>query len=159
MPTAWPPRSIAPLHLYAQLRRAGVTRQRARIAGAGAHRGRAGGRPGAGTQGVRPGPAAGARAGPEQGFRVGAVIRRGYEQHAESRRSSSGRPVGCRLSARGFIQAGVVGWGIRYLIRMGERREQHHTARHDEPMEALRQHDEAFRALIERTAPQPTERA
>ena len=59
----------------------------------------------------------------------------------------------------GLIQAGVVGWGIRYMIRMGERREQHHADRHDETMEALRQQGEALRTLIERTAPQPTERA
>ena len=38
----------------------------------------------------------------------------------------------------GLIQAGVVGWGIRYMIRMGERREQQHADRHAETMEALR---------------------
>ena len=48
----------------------------------------------------------------------------------------------------GLIQAGVVGWGIRYMIRMGERREQHHADRHAETMRALE-------ALIERTAPKP----
>ena len=36
----------------------------------------------------------------------------------------------------GAIQAGVVGWGIRYTIRMSERREQHHAERHEETMEA-----------------------
>ena len=64
----------------------------------------------------------------------------------------------------GLIQAGVVGWGIRYMIRMGERREQQHTDRHTETIEALRlqatasseQHAATMRALealIERTAP------
>ena len=75
----------------------------------------------------------------------------------------------------GLIQAGVVGWGIRYMIRMGERREQHHAERHEETMQALdHQHTEmlealrqqgtasreqhattmrALEALIERTAP------
>ena len=78
----------------------------------------------------------------------------------------------------GLIQAGVVGWGIRYMIRMGERREQQHADRHAETMEALRlqttasreQHVEtlealrqqgdalrlqgdALRTLIERTTP------
>jgi len=78
----------------------------------------------------------------------------------------------------GVIQAGVVGWGIRYMIRMGERREQHHAERHEETMEAfrlqttasreqhvetlealrqqvdaLRQQGDALRTLIERTAP------
>lgn len=60
----------------------------------------------------------------------------------------------------GLIQAGVVGWGIRYMIRMGERREQHHADRHEETMEALRQQGDALRqqgdalrTLIERTAP------
>lgn len=60
----------------------------------------------------------------------------------------------------GVIQAGVVGWGIRYMIRMGERREQHHAERHTETMEALRQQGDALRqqgdalrTLIERTAP------
>ncbi len=64
----------------------------------------------------------------------------------------------------GLIQAGVVGWGIRYMIRMGERREQHHAERHEETMEAFRlqaiasseQHAATMRALealIERTAP------
>ena len=53
----------------------------------------------------------------------------------------------------GLIQAGVVGWGIRYMIRMGERREQHHAERHEETMEALRQQGDALRTLIERTAP------
>ena len=48
----------------------------------------------------------------------------------------------------GLIQAGVVGWGIRYMIRMGERREQQHVDRHAETMRALE-------ALIERTAPKP----
>ena len=52
----------------------------------------------------------------------------------------------------GLIQAGVVGWGIRYMIRMGERREQQHVDRHAETMRALE-------ALIERTAPKPEERA
>ncbi len=64
----------------------------------------------------------------------------------------------------GVIQAGVVGWGIRYLIRMGERREQHHAERHEETMRALEQQATANReqatatmraleVLIERTAP------
>jgi len=60
----------------------------------------------------------------------------------------------------GLIQAGVVGWGIRYMIRMGERREQHHAERHEETMaalrqqgDALRQQGDALRTLIERTAP------
>jgi len=71
----------------------------------------------------------------------------------------------------GLIQAGVVGWGIRYMSRMGERREQQHAERHTETLEAfrlqattsreqhlatleaLRQQSEAFRTLIERTAP------
>jgi len=64
----------------------------------------------------------------------------------------------------GLIQAGVVGWGIRYMIRMGERREQQHADRHTETLEALRlqatasseQHAATMRALealIERTAP------
>jgi len=60
----------------------------------------------------------------------------------------------------GLIQAGVVGWGIWYMIRMGERREQHHAERHTETMEALRQQGDALRqqgdalrTLIERTAP------
>lgn len=52
----------------------------------------------------------------------------------------------------GLIQAGVVGWGIRYMAQMGERREQQHVDRHAETMRALE-------ALIERTAPQPAERA
>ena len=81
----------------------------------------------------------------------------------------------------GLIQAGVVGWGIRYMIRMGERREQHHADRHEETMEAfrlqttasreqhvetlealrqqgdaLRQQGDALRILIERTAPART---
>ena len=37
----------------------------------------------------------------------------------------------------GVIQAGMVGWGIRYTIRMSERREQHHAERHEETMEAF----------------------
>ena len=45
----------------------------------------------------------------------------------------------------GLIQAGVVGWGIRYMIRMGEWREQQHADRHAETMEALRQQGDAFR--------------
>ena len=71
----------------------------------------------------------------------------------------------------GLIQAGVVGWGIRYMIRMGERREQQHADRHEETMRALEQQATASReqatasreqhaatmraleALIERTAP------
>ena len=64
----------------------------------------------------------------------------------------------------GLIQAGVVGWGIRYMIRMGERREQQHADRHEETMRALEQQATAGReqhaatmraleALIERTAP------
>lgn len=64
----------------------------------------------------------------------------------------------------GLIQAGVVGWGIRYMARMGERREQQHADRHAETLEALRlqaaasseQHAATMRALealIERTAP------
>ena len=64
----------------------------------------------------------------------------------------------------GLIQAGVVGWGIWYMIRMGERREQHHAERHTETMRALEQQATASReqhtatmraleALIERTAP------
>ncbi len=56
----------------------------------------------------------------------------------------------------GLIQAGVVGWGIRYMIRMSERREQQHADRHDETMRALdQQHTATMRALealIERTA-------
>ena len=46
----------------------------------------------------------------------------------------------------GLIQAGVIGWGIRYMAQMGERREQQHLDRHVETMRALE-------ALIERTAP------
>ena len=64
----------------------------------------------------------------------------------------------------GLIQAGVVGWGIRYMVRMSERREQQHADRHTETLEALRlqatasseQHAATMRALealIERTAP------
>lgn len=57
----------------------------------------------------------------------------------------------------GLIQAGVVGWGIRYMIRMSERREQQHADRHIETMRALdQQHTATMRALealIERTAP------
>ena len=57
----------------------------------------------------------------------------------------------------GLIQAGVVGWGIRYMIRMSERREQQHADRHDETLRALdQQHTSTMRALealIERTAP------
>ena len=71
----------------------------------------------------------------------------------------------------GLIQAGVVAWGIRYMIGMGERREQHHADRHEETMRALEQQATASReqatasreqhaatmraleALIERTAP------
>ena len=64
----------------------------------------------------------------------------------------------------GLIQAGVVGWGIRYMIRMGEWREQQHADRHEETMRALEQQATASReqhaatmraleALIERTAP------
>ena len=60
----------------------------------------------------------------------------------------------------GLIQAGVVGWGIRYMIRMGERREQQHADRHEETMRALdQQHTTTLRALealIERTAPAQT---
>ena len=48
----------------------------------------------------------------------------------------------------GLIQAGVVGWGIRYMIRMGERREQQHADRHAETMEALRQQGEATREAL-----------
>ena len=58
----------------------------------------------------------------------------------------------------------MVGWGIRYMIRMGERREQQHADRHEETMRALDQQATASReqhavtmraleALIERTAP------
>ena len=32
----------------------------------------------------------------------------------------------------GLIQAGIVGWGIRCVARMGERREQQHADRHEE---------------------------
>jgi len=57
----------------------------------------------------------------------------------------------------GLIQAGVVGWGIRYMARMSERREQQHADRHTETMRALdHQHTATMRALealIERTAP------
>ncbi len=57
----------------------------------------------------------------------------------------------------GLIQAGVVGWGIRYMARMSERREQQHADRHTETMHALdQQHTATMRALealIERTAP------
>ena len=64
----------------------------------------------------------------------------------------------------GLIQAGVVGWGIRYMARMSERREQQHADRHVETLETLRlqatasseQHTATMRALealIERTAP------
>ena len=71
----------------------------------------------------------------------------------------------------GLIQAGVVAWGIRYMIRMGERREQRHADRHEETMRALEQQAtssreqatasreqhaatmRALEALIERTAP------
>ena len=60
----------------------------------------------------------------------------------------------------GLIQAGVVGWGIHYMIRMSEWREQQHAHRHEETMEALRQQGDALRqqgdalrTLIERTAP------
>ena len=40
----------------------------------------------------------------------------------------------------------VVGWGIRYMIRIGERCEQQHPDRHKETMRALE-------VLIECTAP------
>ena len=71
----------------------------------------------------------------------------------------------------GLIQAGVVGWGIRYMTRIGERREQQHADHHEETMRALEQQATASReqatasreqhaatmraleALIERTAP------
>ena len=64
----------------------------------------------------------------------------------------------------GLIQAGVVGWGIRYMVRMSERREQHHADRHAETLRALEQQATASReqnaatmraleALIERTTP------
>ena len=64
----------------------------------------------------------------------------------------------------GLIQAGVVAWGIRYMIGMGERREQHHADRHEETLRAFEQQATASReqhaatmraleALIERTAP------
>ncbi len=60
----------------------------------------------------------------------------------------------------GLLQVGVLGWGIRYMARMGERREQQHAERHAETMatlqlqgEALRTQGEALRTLIERTAP------
>ena len=67
----------------------------------------------------------------------------------------------------GLIQAGVVGWGIRYMTRMGERREQQHADRHTETMRVLDQQATASReqhtatmraleALIERTAPPHT---
>ncbi len=68
----------------------------------------------------------------------------------------------------GLIQAGVVGYGIRYMARMGERREQQHADRHEEAMRTQAEHHEeairtsterheeamlALRTLIERTAP------
>ena len=78
----------------------------------------------------------------------------------------------------GLLQAAVVGWGLRQMTKMGERREQQHAERHAETMqqqaaatraaeqqhqatmevlrqqgEALGQQGEALRALIERTAP------
>ncbi len=69
--------------------------------------------------------------------------------------------------AVGLLQALIVGWGIRSMSRMGDRREAHNQARHEEVMAALQQQGEALRqqggalqqqgealrALIERTAP------
>ena len=72
--------------------------------------------------------------------------------------------------AVGLLQAAVVGWGIRQMTQMGERREQQHADRHAETMqqqaaairaaeqqhqatmEVLHQQGEALRTLIERTA-------
>ncbi len=53
----------------------------------------------------------------------------------------------------GLLQALIIGWGIRSMSRMGDRREAHNQARHEEVMAALQQQGEALRALIERTAP------
>ncbi len=47
--------------------------------------------------------------------------------------------------AVGLLQAAVVGWGIRQMTKMGDRREQQHADRHEETMLVLR-------TLIERTA-------
>ncbi len=58
--------------------------------------------------------------------------------------------------AVGLIQAGIVGYGIRYMARMGDRREQQHAERHAETMEAMRtqaeRHAEATRTHAERHA-------
>ena len=58
--------------------------------------------------------------------------------------------------AVGLIQAGIVGYGIRYMARMGDRREQQHAERHAETMEAMRtqaeRHAEATRTQAERHA-------
>lgn len=53
----------------------------------------------------------------------------------------------------GLLQALIIGWGIRSMSRMGDKREAQHQARHEEVMVALQQQGEALRALIERTAP------
>ena len=55
--------------------------------------------------------------------------------------------------AVGLLQALIVGWGIRSMSRMGDKREVQHQNRHEEVMVALQQQGEALRALIERTAP------
>ena len=58
--------------------------------------------------------------------------------------------------AVGLIQAGIVGYGIRYMARMGDRREQQHAERHAETMEAMRtqaeRHAETMRTQAERHA-------
>ncbi len=53
----------------------------------------------------------------------------------------------------GLLQALIVGWGIRSMSRMGDKREAQHQDRHEAAMVALQQQGEALRALIERTAP------
>ncbi len=51
----------------------------------------------------------------------------------------------------GLIQAGVVGYGIRYMARLGERREQQHADRHEEVMRtSTDRHEEAMRTQAER---------
>ena len=53
----------------------------------------------------------------------------------------------------GAGQITVVSVGIRVMRRTSDQREKREDARHAEAMEALRQQAEAFRVLIERTAP------
>ena len=57
----------------------------------------------------------------------------------------------------GFVQAGIVAWGIRIMVRESAKRERHHADRHTEAMATAAQQHEAtmlaLRTLIERTAP------